>query len=163
MPKQFKSLLLVFALGLLLGWAGGTFSLPEPKATRAHLPSKAISIVDKAHRLISENDILAFREIAKDPSFNLGGLYLFVLSADGENIYHGADRTRVGENYATKVDAKNRPYGQSFIRDVSPSGVWHAYQTKNTASGYDEWKLTFARQTHQGHIVASGIYAGDVR
>lgn len=160
MPKRFNSSLLIFALGLLVGWVGGTSSLPEPKASRAHLPSRAISIVDKAHRLISKNDIMAFDEIDRDPTFNQGGLYLFVLTADGENIYHGAARTQVGTSFARKVDAKQRPYGQKLIDDVSSRGVWHAYQSSHTASGHDEWKLTYARQTRQGHIVASGIYAG---
>tara|TARA_B110000971_G_C20024110_1_gene507884 strand:+ start:1678 stop:2169 length:492 start_codon:yes stop_codon:yes gene_type:complete len=163
MPKRFNSLLLIFALGLLFGWVGGTSNLSEPQASRAHLPSRAISIVDNAHRLINKNDIMAFDEMDKDPSFNQGGLYLFVLAADGENIYHGADRTQVGEDFSRKLDAKQRPYGQHLIRDVSSRGVWHAYQSSNTAGGHDEWKLTYARQTRQGHIVASGIYAGVAR
>jgi signal transduction histidine kinase len=160
MPKRFNSLLMLFALGLLVGWIGGGASAPDTSHANLQLPSRAIAIVDKAHRLINQDDLMAFEEIDRDPTFHQGGLYLFVLSADGENIYHAADRTQIGEDFSRKLDAKQRPYGQQLIRDVSSRGVWHAYQSNNTASGHDEWKLTYARQTRQGHIVASGIYAG---
>ena len=116
-------------------------------------------MVDKAYRMITEGGLFAFNAMDKDPGFYQDGLYLFVLSADGENLYHSADRTLVGQDFSGKRDVKNRPYGQRLIRDTAAQGVWHAYETGNTASGENQWKLTYARQTDRGHIIAAGIFA----
>ena len=159
MPKRFTSLLMVFACGLLVGWLGANASQPAPPSAQAHVPSRAISMVDKAYRMITEDGLFAFNAMDKDPGFYQDGLYLFVLSADGENLYHSADRTLVGQDFSGKRDVKNRPYGQRLIRDTAAQGVWHAYEPGNTASGKPQWKLTYARQTDRGHIIAAGIFA----
>jgi len=53
MPKRFNSLLMLFALGLLVGWIGGGASARDTSHANLQLPSRAIAIVDKAHRLIN--------------------------------------------------------------------------------------------------------------
>ena len=162
MDQQRFSLLLAVAFGFLFGIVVMTARQPQPDRFRMDLPHAAIALVDRAHGLVSDDDLAGFETMDFAPSFHQGDMYIFVLAADGVNLYHAADRTLVGTDFSRLSDVAGRPFGKRLVEDVSPDGVWHAWQWDNPVSRKREWKLTYARQTPQGHIVAAGIFAGGV-
>lgn len=165
MLQQRISLLMAVSIGcfgFLIGALMVMFAETRSDVHRMQSPHAAIELVNRAHKLVSQDDIAAFDIMDDAPSFYQGDLYIFVLARDGVNLYHAADRTLIGTNFASLKDVAGRPFGQKLIADISPHGVWHAWQWDNPASGRREWKLTFARQTEQGHIVAAGLYGGGV-
>lgn len=160
MPPQAKSLLMGLGLGAVLGFWATQFITPTAVDMRTQYPHAAVQLVTRATNMLNMDGHAAFEAFDRDPSFNRVDTYLFVLSADGTNIYHAADRSQVGENFAVLRDVDQRPFGLQLATDAAPGGVWSAYRWNNPATGAPEWKLTFSRQSRQGHIVAAGIYAG---
>lgn len=160
MTQQRFTLLMVLAFGFLFGMVVATAPPPQPDVQRMDLPQATIDLVNRAHQLVSEDDLAAFEIMDDTPSFYQGDLYVFVLAADGINLYHAVDRTLVGTDFSRLQDPTGRRFGKQLIADTSSTGVWHVWQWDNPASGRREWKLTYARQTPQGHIVAAGIFAG---
>ena len=164
MPRQAKTLVIgaVFGIsvGLLLGFGVLQWQADEPVAPRAQTPRAAIEVVTRVSDLLDAHGHEAFELLDRDPTLAHPDTYIFVLSADGTNIYHAGDSTQVGTNFVGPRDVDHRPFGLGFITDVAAAGVWSAYRWNNPATGHPEWKLTFTRQTKQGHIVGAGIYGG---
>ena len=152
MPKRFDNLLTSLAAAVVL--AGLVLYLrPETDAT-TRISARAVSVVLQAQQMIEESDIAsAVQAFDRETAFNTQGIYLFVLDADGQNIYHAADRTLIGTDFAKLKDRDGRPFGQNLIRDTSANGVWHSHRTRNG------WRLTYARKTPHGHIIAAGFNA----
>lgn len=159
MPQQAKTLLMGAAVGLLLGVLSVQWQPQGATSHRDALPQAAVKVVNRATELINEMDYRAFEIFDRDAFFNLGDRYVFVLAADGTVIYHAADRSQIGADFAALRDIDRRPFGRHLITDVSPDGVWSAYHWRNPISQSTAWKLTFTRQTRQGHIVGAGIFA----
>ena len=152
MRKGFDNLLTILFAAVLL--AGLVLYLRPEAAPIDHAPARAVAIVHKAQQLIDEDELVSeLRKFDSENDFNSGGIYLFVLDADGQNIYHAADRTLVGTNFAKLVDLDGRPYGRHLIADTARSGIWHSYRTRVG------WHLTYARQTPRGQIIAAAIAA----
>ena len=160
MVPHTKSLLMGLGLGVLLGIWGTYRSLNAPDPSRAQYPQAAIDVVTRATDMLNEHGHDAFTMFERDGFFNRADSYLFILAADGTNIYHAADSSQVGENFSVLRDIDLRPFGLILVTDAHPDGVWSAYRWNNPMTEEAEWKLTFTRQSRQGHIVAAGIYAG---
>lgn len=151
-------LLPVLALGLLAGWLMAAASAPRLEA-RLTGPAAAVALADRAHAMVSDNPMQAFEAFDADPDTNRPDLHLFVLAGDGINLYHAADRTLIGTDFAPLTDADGRPYGRALIGDAAAAGVWHVRRLPDTAARRG-WQLIYARQTPQGHIVAAALRAG---
>ena len=152
MPKCFDNLLTdLFASVVLVGLV---LYLRPAAGPVDHAPARAIAIVHKAQAIIDENELLvALQQFDREADFNSGGIYLFVLDADGQNIYHAADRTLVGSDFAKLVDLDGRRLGKKLITDTAAAGVWHSYRTRLG------WRFTYARKTRNGQIIAAGFSA----
>lgn len=152
MPKGFDNLLtILFASTVLVGLV--LYLRPEAVPVD-HAPARAVAIVHKAQAMIDESELLvALQQFDREADFNSGGIYLFVLDADGQNIYHAADRTLVGSDFAKLVDLDGRRFGKKLITDTAAAGVWHSYRTR---AG---WCFTYARKTRNGQIIAAGFSA----
>ena len=160
MSPRAKSLLMGLTVGVLLGICVTYQSLHAPNPLRAQYPQAAIDVVTRATNMLNDHGNEAFAMFDRDARFNHPDSYLFVLAAEGTNIYHAADSSQVGENFAVLRDVDLRPFGLQLVTDADPEGVWSAYRWNNPVTGKAEWKLTFTRQSQQGHIGAVGIYAG---
>ena len=160
MPSRTKSLLMGLVVGFLLGVWGTYQSLHAPNSLRAQYPQAAIDVVTRATDMLNEHGNEAFALFDRDARFNRPDSYLFVLAADGTNIYHAADSSQVDENFSVLRDVDLRPFGLQLVTYADPEGGWSAYRWNNPVTGNAEWKLTFTRQSQQGHIVAAGINAG---
>jgi len=147
MPKGFDNLLTVFFLAVLLA---GLVLYLRPDAAHDNRARQAVSLVTNAQKTINENGIVAgLSAFDREADFHLDRMYLLVRDRHGEVLYHGADRTRVGENFKTRKDADRRPFGQKLLSDQSAAGVWHS---RRTAGG---WQWAYARADRQGHIIAA--------
>lgn len=152
MPKGFDNLLTILFASVML--AGLVLYLRPEAGPVDHPPARAVAMVHKAQQLIEDNELVsAFRKFDGESAFNSGGIYLFVLDADGQNIYHAANRTLVGSDFAKLVDLDGRPFGQNLITNTASSGSWHSYRT-----GIG-WRLTYARKIRGGQIIAAGFTA----
>ena len=152
MPKGFDNLLTILFVSVVL--TGLVLYLRPEAGPVDHAPARAVAIVHKAQAIIDDNELLvALQQFDREADFNSGGIYLFVLDADGQNIYHAADRTLVGSDFAKLVDLDGRPFGQNLITDTAKSGVWHSYRTRIG------WRLTYARKIRSGQIIAAGLSA----
>lgn len=160
MSRQAKSLLMGMIFGLAVGLWGGYGMRETPLRAREQLPRAAIEVVNRATDLLNEYGHEAFAAFDQDSRYNRADTYLFVLAADGTTLYHAADAAQVGENFGVLRDIDQRPFGLQLVSDAAPDGVWSAYRWNNPATGKAEWKLTYTRQTRQGHIVAAGIFGG---
>ena len=161
MSQRAKSLLMGAFFGVVLGaWAMHYWLAAPPPATRAQYPHAAIEMVTRATNMLNTHGDEALAMFDRDARFNRPDSYLFVLAADGTNIYHAADSAQVGEDYSILHDINQRPFGRQLVNDIDPQGVWLAYRWNNPATATPEWKLTFTRQTQKGHIVAAGIHGG---
>lgn len=150
MSSPVKSLLMGLIIGVLLGIWGTYQSLHVPNPLRAQYPQAAINVVTRATDMLNEHGNDAFVMFDRDAGFNRPDSYLFVLAADGTNIYHAADSSQVGENFSVLRDVDQRPFGLQLVTDAAPDGVWSAYRWNNPATDKTEWKLTFTRQSQQG-------------
>lgn len=152
MPKGFDNLLTILFASVVL--VGLVLHLPTEAGPVDHAPARAVAIVHKAQHLIEDNELVsALRKFDGESDFNSGGIYLFVLDADGQNIYHATDHTLVGSDFTKLVDLDRRPFGQNLITDTAKSGVWHSYRTRIG------WRLTYARKIRGGQIIAAGLTA----
>ena len=152
MPKGFDNLLTILFVSVVL--TGLVLYLRPEAGPVDHAPARAVAVVHKAQAIIDDNELLvALQQFDREADFNSGGIYLFVLDADGQNIYHAADRTLVGSDFAKLVDLDGRPFGQNLITDTAKSGVWHSYRTRIG------WRLTYARKIRSGQIIAAGLSA----
>lgn len=150
MPKGFDNLLtILFTAVLLAGLV--LYVRPDPQAAN-YAPNRAVAMVAQAQQIIAASDIAsAVQAFDRNHDFNTQGVYLFVLDADGHNIYHAADRTLIGTDFAILIDKDGRRYGQNLIRDTAAAGVWHAHRLRKG------WHLTYARKTPRGHIIAAAF------
>lgn len=160
MPQQAKTLLMGGALGVLIGFLVAQWQPQSALSHRDKLPRAAIQVVYRATALINDMNHETFGMFDRDAFYARGDAYLFVLAADGTTLYHARDRSQIGTDFTRLTDEDGRAFGQTMINDTSPDGVWSAYRWHNSATGRSEWKLTFTRQTQQGHIVGAGIFAG---
>lgn len=152
MPKSFDTLLTVLCAAVILTGVV-LFMRPEPQAQGDSL-ERAIEVVLRAQQFIGQSDIAnAVQDFDRETGFNADGIYLFVLDADGQNIYHAADRTLIGTDFAQLTDLDGRPFGRKLITDTAADGVWHSYRARNG------WRLTYARKTAKGYIIAAGFTA----
>ena len=152
MPRQFDNLLTILFGAVVL--AGLVLYLHPEVQPIDHAPSRAVTIVHQAQQMIEDSDIAsAVQAFDYEGIFNRGGVYLFVLDATGENIYHAADHTLTGSDFSKLTDLDGRPFGQKLVRDTARDGVWHSYRAR---SG---WRITYALKTKQGHIIAAGFSA----
>ena len=86
MPKGFDNLLTILFASVVL--VGLVLYLPTEAGPVDHAPARAVAIVHKAQHLIEDNELVsALRKFDGESDFNSGGIYLFVLDADGQNIY----------------------------------------------------------------------------
>lgn len=152
MPKTFDNLLTILCAAVLL--VGLVLYIRPESQPIDHAPARAVAIVHKAQNIMQDGAIAAaVKAFDRDGIYNRGGVYLFVLDADGQNIYHAADRTLTGTNFATLKDLDGRAYGQNLVRDATKSGIWYAHRARGG------WRLTYARKTAHGYIVAAGFNA----
>ena len=122
MNQQRFSLLLAVAFGFLFGIVVMTARQPQPDRFRMDLPHAAIALVDRAHGLVSDDDLAGFETMDFAPSFNQGDMYIFVLAADGVNLYHAADRTLVGTDFSRLSMSPDAPLVGAWSRMCRPTG-----------------------------------------
>ncbi len=152
MPKRFDNLLTSLATAVVL--AGIVLYLRPETGASKQASVHAVEIVLHAQQMIEESDITsAVQAFDRETAFNAQGVYLFVLDAVGQNIYHAADHSLIGTDFAKLKDSDGRPFGQNLIRNTTASGAWHSYRSGN------DWRLTYARKTPRGYIIAAGYNA----
>ncbi len=152
MPKSFDNLLTSLAAAVVL--AGIVLYLRPEADAATRTSARALAVVLQAQQMIEESNMAsAVQAFDRETAFNAQGVYLFVLDADGQNIYHAADRTLIGTDFAALKDSDGRPFGQNLIRDTAANGVWHSYRDRTG------WRLTYARKTPRGYIIAAGFDA----
>ncbi|MGB0478722.1 MAG: hypothetical protein ACPGJJ_05170, partial [Parvibaculales bacterium] len=103
MLKGFDNLLTVLVASVVL--TGLVLYLRPETQPVDTAPARTVAIEHRAQALIDDNELLiALQQFDREADFNSGGVYLFVLDAEGQNIYHAADRTLVGSDFAKMVD-----------------------------------------------------------
>ena len=152
MLKGFDNLLTVLVASVVL--TGLVLYLRPETQPVDTAPARTVAIEHRAQALIDDNELLiALQQFDREADFNSGGVYLFVLDAEGQNIYHAADRTLVGSDFAKMVDLDARRFGEKLITDTAQSGVLQSYRTR---AG---WHITYARKTRNGQIIAAALSA----
>ncbi|HSQ68314.1 MAG TPA: cache domain-containing protein [Polyangiaceae bacterium] len=90
--------------------------------------------------------------------------YLFVMTTDGTNVFHGGDPAREGTNDSGLLDILGRPIGKMILRmAASPSGEgWIHYMYPRPGEVFPAWKSTFVKRvtfpSGVQHTVGCGSY-----
>lgn len=91
------------------------------------------------------------------PRFLDGDLYVFVLSAEGISLAHGAIPSLVGGDLSDLRDVDGKALMREMLAMASAEGAWVDYKWLNPVTGAIEPKSSWVRR-HNDRIFGVGVY-----
>ncbi len=137
-------------------------ALADKHAQKRGTPKQAQGMVERAITFFNkEGAKAAFDRFTNRPApeFRHLDLYIFVIRSDekGAIVAHAADRTLVGKNSTTLIDANGLNIGRAILNGAKPKGAWVDYGWKDPLTGKIVPKSSWVVR-QKGYIFGCGVH-----